>query len=47
MNLEVVFDYSMHFLQTVVSFISGPVGVLFLGVAVLLIIVYFFNDLRR
>lgn len=46
MNYQVVFDYAVHFLQSAVGFLSGPFGVLFLGVGVMLIIVAFFNDLR-
>ena len=47
MNIEIVKDYALHFLQSAVDFLSGTWGVVILGVAVCLFVVYLFEDLRR
>ena len=47
MIYNTAFEYCNHFLQTVVSFLSCPVGVLFLGLIVAIWVVLFFDSLRR
>lgn len=47
MNIDTVFQYATNFLHSLVAMISSPLGVVVLGVAVCLIVVYFFEDLRR
>lgn len=47
MNLDAIVEYAGNFLQSAVDFISGPLGVVVLGVGICPVIVYFFEDLRR
>lgn len=47
MNIDTVFQYATNFLQSLVELVSSPLGVVVLGVAVCLIVVYIFEDLRR
>ena len=46
MNYDYIFNCSVHFLETVVTFLSGSFGVMFFGLVVLLLIVSLFNALR-
>ena len=47
MNIETITEYAMHFLQCGADFLASPLGVVVLGMAVCLLSVYFFEDLRR
>ena len=47
MSLETITRYAGNFLQSAADLLASPFGVVVLGVAVAMVVVYFFEDLRR
>ena len=47
MNYAELFEYAKHFLSCCVEFLRQPHGIVILGVGITLLVVHFFEDLRR